>query len=36
MVGDQPKYEAAAVRFFPGGKLPDDVFALAGWPAMVR
>jgi sarcosine oxidase subunit alpha len=30
MAGDQPRYEAAAARFFPGGKLPDDVFAAGG------
>jgi sarcosine oxidase subunit alpha len=30
MAGDQPKYEPAAARFFPGGKLPDDVFAAGG------
>jgi sarcosine oxidase subunit alpha len=30
MAGDQPKYEPAAARFFPGGNLPDDVFATGG------
>ena len=30
MSGDQPKYEPAAARFFPGGNLPRDVFAAGG------
>ena len=30
MAGDRPRYEAAAARFFPGGKLSDDVFATGG------
>ncbi|HVB78410.1 MAG TPA: 2Fe-2S iron-sulfur cluster-binding protein [Candidatus Binataceae bacterium] len=30
MAGDRPRYDAAAARFFPGGKLPDDVFAVGG------
>ena len=30
MAGDRPRYEAAAARFFPGGKLSDDVFAAGG------
>ncbi len=30
MAGDQPKYEPVAARFFPGGNLPDDVFAAGG------
>jgi sarcosine oxidase, subunit alpha len=30
MAGDRPRYEAAAARFFPGGKVPDDVFATGG------
>ena len=30
MAGDHPKYESAAARFFPGGNLPDGVFAAGG------
>ena len=30
MAGDRPRYEAAAARFFPGGRLSDDVFAAGG------
>ena len=30
MAGDQPKYETAAARFFPGDNLPGDVFAAGG------
>jgi len=30
MAGDQPKYEPAAARFFPGANLPGDVFAAGG------
>jgi sarcosine oxidase subunit alpha len=30
MAGDQPRYEPAAARFFPGGNLPGDVFAAGG------
>jgi sarcosine oxidase, subunit alpha len=30
MTGDQPKYEPAAARFFPGDNLPGDVFAAGG------
>ena len=30
MAGDRPRYESAAARFFPGGKIPDNVFATGG------
>jgi sarcosine oxidase subunit alpha len=30
MAGDKPRYDTAAARFFPGGNLPDDVFAAGG------
>ena len=30
MAGDRPRYEPAAARFFPGGKLSNDVFAAGG------
>ena len=30
MAGDRPRYESAAARFFPGGRIPDNVFATGG------